>query len=130
MGWAVTPKALYWGPKFYYERYQLPIVVTENGTANLDWVQEDGKIHDPQRIDFMKKYLAEYSRAINDGVDGRGYFYWSIMDNFEWADGYAKRFGLIHIDYKTQKRTVKDSGRWYRKVIENSGFEIGQVRNS
>jgi beta-glucosidase len=122
MGWAMTPQALYWGPKFYYERYHLPVIITENGMANCDWVQEDGKVHDPQRIDFMVRYLAEYARAIGDGVDGRGYFYWSILDNFEWSDGYDKRFGLVHVDYKTQKRTVKDSGGWYREVIKRGGF--------
>ncbi|MBN1131141.1 MAG: beta-glucosidase [Chitinispirillaceae bacterium] len=124
MGWAVTPRALYWGPKYYHERYRLPIVITENGMANNDWVQADGKVRDPQRIDFMKRYLAEYARAIRDGVDGRGYFYWSIMDNFEWAEGYAKRFGLVHVDYETQRRTVKDSGEWYRRVIASGGAEV------
>lgn len=127
MGWAIAPPALYWGPKFYHERYGLPIVVTENGMANLDWVQSDGKVHDSQRIDFMRRYLAEYARAIQDGVDGRGYFYWSILDNFEWADGYAKRFGLVHVDYATQKRTMKDSGTWYRDVITSGGFEVGRA---
>jgi beta-glucosidase len=124
MVWAVTPRALYWGPKFYYERYRLPIVITENGMANCDWVQEDGKAHDPQRIDFITRYLKEYSRAIKDGVDGRGYFYWSILDNFEWAEGYDKRFGLVHVDYETQKRTIKDSGWWFREVIKSGGFKV------
>jgi beta-glucosidase len=126
MGWAITPQALYWGPKYYYERYHLPVIITENGMANCDWVQEDGKVHDPQRIDFMARYLGEYARAIKDGVDGRGFFYWSILDNFEWAEGYDKRFGLVHVDYETQKRTVKDSGYWYREVIKSGGFESGQ----
>jgi beta-glucosidase len=124
MGWPITPPALYWGPTFYYERYRLPIVITENGMAGDDRVQADGRIRDPGRIDFIRRYLSEYARAIADGVDGRGYFYWSIMDNFEWAEGYAKRFGLVHVDYETQKRTIKDSGEWYARVITSGGAGI------
>jgi beta-glucosidase len=124
MGWAITPQALYWGPRFFYERYNLPIVITENGMANCDWVHEDGKVHDSQRIDFVSQYLKQYAGAIGDGVDGRGYFYWSIMDNFEWAEGYAKRFGLVHVDYETQKRTIKDSGEWYREVVRSNGSNL------
>ena len=124
MEWGVTPQALYWGPRFFYERYHLPIVITENGMADCDWVHADGRVRDPQRIDFVNRYLKEYARAIQDGVDGRGYFYWSIVDNFEWADGYAKRFGLAHVDYATQNRTIKDSGQWYREVIESNGAII------
>ncbi len=120
MGWQVTPEALYWGPRFLYERYKLPIVITENGMANLDYVEADGQVHDPQRIDFLRRYLNEFGRAIADGVDGMGYFQWSLMDNFEWAEGYAKRFGLVHVDYTTQKRTLKDSAHWYKNVIANN----------
>jgi beta-glucosidase len=121
MGWVMVPEALYWAPKFLYERYGLPIVVTENGMANTDWVHVDGKVHDPQRVDFLTRYLREYHRAIEDGVDGRGYFQWSIMDNFEWAQGYKQRFGLIYVDYPTGERTLKDSAWWYKKVIETGG---------
>lgn len=124
MEWPVTPEALYWSPKFLYERYHLPILVTENGMAGMDWVCTDGKVHDPQRIDFITRYLREYKRAVDDGVEGLGYMYWSIMDNFEWACGYDKRFGLIHVDYPTQKRTIKDSGYWYRSVIESNGENL------
>jgi beta-glucosidase len=119
--WTIDPSTLYWGPKFIYERYKLPIVITENGFAGLDWVDLDGAVHDPQRIDFTRRYLAELARAIDDGVDVRGYFHWSLMDNFEWADGYRQRFGLIHVDYTTLRRTVKDSARWYADVIRNNG---------
>lgn len=121
MDWEVTPDALYWGPKFFYERYKLPIVITENGMANCDWVHSDGKIHDPQRIDFVGKYLKEYKRANDEGVPCKGYFYWSIMDNFEWAHGYSKRFGLVYVDYPSQKRTLKDSAYWYKDVIASNG---------
>ena len=115
--WPVTPRALYWGPKFLHERYGLPVYITENGCAGMDWVHTDGRVHDAHRVDFLKRYLAELQRAATDGVDVRGYFQWSIMDNFEWDEGYQLRFGLIHVDYDTQKRTPKDSYYWYRRVI-------------
>jgi beta-glucosidase len=124
--WSIDPPVLYWGPKFLYERYQLPIHITENGFAGLDWVHADGVVHDPQRIDFTRAYLTELARAIDDGVDVRGYFHWSLMDNFEWADGYRQRFGLIHVDYKTLRRTPKDSARWYAGVIRTNGEDLNQ----
>lgn len=116
--WPVTPSCLRWAPRFFAERYKLPIVITENGMSCNDWISEDGQCHDPQRIDFLSRSLKELGRAINEGTDVRGYFQWSIMDNFEWAEGYRERFGLIHVDYETQKRTVKDSGHWYKKIID------------
>lgn len=121
MGWYVVPQSLYWGPRFFYERYHKPIIMTENGMANQDWISSDGMVHDPQRIEFMRRYLKENLRAIEDGVDVRGYFYWSLLDNFEWEKGYSKRFGLVHVDYENQKRRVKDSGRWYRRIIDSNG---------
>ena len=122
--WQINEKSLYWGPRFMYERYNLPIVITENGMANCDWVHLDGKVHDPQRIDYLHRYLREYHRAINDGVVAEGYFLWSIMDNFEWAEGYKERFGLIYVDYPTGKRTPKDSARWYSEVIASNGENL------
>ena len=124
LGWAVTSPSLYYAPKFFFERYKVPIYITENGLANVDWVALDGKVHDPQRMDFMKSYLQNLGRAIDDGADVRGYFYWSLMDNFEWAQGYAPRFGLVHVDYPTQKRTLKDSAYWYKKVIASNGKNL------
>jgi beta-glucosidase len=124
--WPIEPATLYWGPRFVHERYGLPIYITENGLSCLDWVATDGHVHDPQRIDFMRRYLTELGRAIDDGVDVRGYFHWSLMDNFEWADGYRQRFGLVHVDYRTQKRTLKDSARWYANLIQTNGKEIGR----
>lgn len=124
LGWHVQPEGLYWGPKFFYEHYGLPIVITENGMANCDWVHLDGKVHDPERIDYLARYLNAFSRAIDDGVDGRGYFLWSIMDNFEWAYGYSKRFGIVYVDFNTQKRTLKDSAFWYKDVIASNGASI------
>lgn len=131
MDWEVTPEALFWGPKFFHERYKLPLIITENGMSNCDWVGLDGKVHDPQRIDFANRYLRELSRSIKDGVDCRGYFYWSVLDNFEWSEGFARRFGLVHVDYATQKRTIKDSGFWFKEIVESNGaaiFEISEGR--
>ena len=122
--WKVMPGAIYWGPRFIYERYKCPIVVTENGLSSMDWVNLDGHVHDTMRIDFMERYLSELRRATHDGVAVKGYFHWSIMDNFEWAEGYKHRFGMIYVDYETQKRTLKDSALWYRKVIESNGATI------
>jgi beta-glucosidase len=124
MGWRVTPQALYWGPRFLYERYKLPIVITENGMANCDWINIDGKVHDPQRIDFLTRYLSELGNAISDGIKITGYFQWSITDNFEWGHGYSQRFGLVYIDYPTGKRIPKDSARWYQEVIKSNGKNL------
>lgn len=124
MGWPVTPEGLYWAVRFHYEKYGLPILITENGMANLDWVGADDRVRDPQRIDFTRAYLRALHRAIEDGVDVRGYFHWSFLDNFEWAEGYRKRFGLVHVDYATQKRTIKDSGMWYRDVVDSNGATL------
>ncbi|HMB96818.1 MAG TPA: GH1 family beta-glucosidase [Tepidisphaeraceae bacterium] len=126
MPWPVTPQALYWGPRFLYERYKLPIYVTENGMANPDWIATDGKVHDPQRIDFTRRYLRELRRCASDGIDVRGYFHWSIMDNFEWAEGFTKRFGMIHVDYTNQKRTLKESADWYSQVIKTNGASLDE----
>jgi beta-glucosidase len=117
----VAPEATYWAAKFQTERYGLPLVFSENGYCNTDFVHLDGAVHDPQRIDFMARYLGGIKKAIDDGVPVAGYFYWSIMDNFEWMEGYKDRFGLVHVDYQTQKRTPKDSFAWYRDVIRANG---------
>ena len=117
MGWPITPKSLYWGPRFLTERYPLPFYISENGTAMPDRLTPDGKVHDTGRIAFLSSYLAELERAADDGVDIRGYFLWSFMDNFEWAKGYVPRFGIVYTDYETQKRIPKDSAYWYRDYI-------------
>lgn len=121
-GWPNTPECLYWGPKFLYERYQKPIYITENGISCNDVVSLDGKVHDAGRIDFEERYLAQLNRVIQDGADIRGYFYWSLLDNFEWSEGYTQRFGLVYVDYRTGERIPKDSARWYQKVIENNAL--------
>lgn len=120
----VTPEAMYWGARFLYEKYQLPIAVTENGMAASEWVGLDGRVHDPARIDFLHRYLLALANAIRDGAEVEGYFLWSIFDNFEWIKGYRTRFGLVHVDFETQKRTFKDSARWYREVIRTNGRSL------
>jgi len=120
--WPVVEECLYWGARFHHERYQVPIYITENGLANIDWVAADGKVHDPQRIDYFTRHLSRLNQAISDGADVRGYFHWSLLDNFEWAEGYGKRFGLIHVDFNTQKRTPKESAAWYSEVIKANGL--------
>ncbi|HVT08162.1 MAG TPA: GH1 family beta-glucosidase [Polyangia bacterium] len=121
----ITPGATYWGPRFMYDRYKLPLSITENGLATRDQLFLDGKVHDPQRIDYMHRYLAELGRAIKDGVPVTSYYAWSLLDNFEWADGYKQRFGLVYVDYQNQKRVPKDSFDWYKKVIATNGKGLG-----
>ena len=95
-----------------------------------DFVMLDGKVHDPERIDYTRRHLLQLERALQDGVDVRGYFHWTIMDNFEWAYGYKVRVGLVHVDYETQERTPKDSAHWYRDVIGTSGEALHECRYS
>lgn len=122
--WPVEPKSLYYGPRFIHQRYGVPVYITENGMSGVDWVSSDGRVHDPQRIDFTRRYLLELERAVADGVDVRGYFHWSILDNFEWTQGFKERFGLVHVDFATQKRTIKDSGSWYANVARTRGRSL------
>lgn len=124
MGWSVDGRVMYYASKFMYERYHLPIMITENGLAENDWICFDGKIHDLQRADFLRRYLSELKRVSDEGVPVIGYQHWSVMDNFEWAEGYDPRFGLIYIDYQTGKRTLKDSAYEYKKIIESNGENL------
>ena len=128
MNWVIDGRVLYWTIRFYYERYNMPIMITENGMANTDWEALDGKVHDPQRIDFVNRYLLELERAMDDGIPVIGYQYWSIMDNYEWTNGYDKRFGLIYVDYRTQKRILKDSAFWYSEVIRTNGESLHKTK--
>lgn len=116
--WVVSEASLYWGPLLMHERYNHPIMITENGLSNKDWVFLDGKVHDYARIDFLTRYLRQLYHAKEDGAEITGYFHWSLMDNFEWADGYRERFGLVHVDFATGKRTKKDSYYWYRDIVQ------------
>jgi len=119
--WQIQPQCLYWVARFLYERYGLPVMITENGISCHDAVSLDGKVHDPNRIDYLNRHLLHLERAVDEGVPVLGYFQWSIMDNLEWARGYFDRFGLVYVDFETQERIIKDSGRWYRRVIETNG---------
>lgn len=117
MGWPVTPEILYWGIRFLSERYNLPVYITENGCAMPDLITPERKVHDGARIEYMRRYLTCLKRAADEGYLVKGYFYWSLLDNFEWAHGDTKRFGLVYIDYRTQERIKKDSFAFYRSVI-------------
>lgn len=121
---SVVPESLYWGPKLLHERYQKPIYITENGFCSWDAIALDGKVHDMQRIDAMARYLMELGKATSEGVPVQGYFYWSILDNFEWAEGYKNRFGIVFVDYPTQQRVLKDSAYWYKDIIMSNGGQL------
>jgi beta-glucosidase len=117
MGWEISPRAFYDQLMDIHERYgPIPIYVTENGAGYEETVSADGKVHDDQRIAFLEGYLGAVCDATAAGADVRGYFIWSLLDNFEWAFGYAKRFGLVYIDYATLKRIPKQSFEYYRSV--------------
>ncbi|MEU9047540.1 MULTISPECIES: GH1 family beta-glucosidase [unclassified Kitasatospora] len=119
MGWPVVPTALTELLRGLHARYpQLPPVwITENGSAEADSLTPDGRVHDAERIDYLAGHLAAVADAIAAGVDVRGYYVWSLLDNFEWGRGYEQRFGLVHVDYDTLTRTPKDSYHWYRGLI-------------
>ena len=120
LGWNLCEDSIYWNARFMYERYKLPMIFTENGFGGTDLVC-GGEVPDPQRSEYIRRILRRLDRAVADGVDLRGYFYWSVMDNMEWANGYRPRFGLIHVDYDTLERTPKQSAYFYKKIIESNG---------
>lgn len=122
--WPVTPDSIYWGTKFLYDRYKKPIYITENGKSCLDTISADGKVHDAERIDYINGYLEGMKKAYLEGVDIRGYFHWSLMDNFEWAYGYSERFGLVYVNYATQERIMKDSAFRYAEIIKTNGEDL------
>ena len=125
MDWPVTQDSLYYLPRFLYRRYGLPCLITENGMANADWVAVDGQVHDPQRVDYLTRYLRGLSRAADAGVPILGYFQWSFLDNFEWGCGYTKRFGMVYCDYEDGCRRIpKDSFAWYRDTIAAHGENL------
>jgi beta-glucosidase len=121
--WEVFPPAFTKILLWVTERYgQIPIYVTENGAAFYDAPTPiDGKVEDPLRVEYYRQHLRAAHEAMRKGVNLRGYFAWSLLDNYEWALGYSKRFGLVHVDYSTQKRTIKSSGRYYSEVIRSKG---------
>nr|WP_290110778.1 GH1 family beta-glucosidase [Streptomyces ficellus] len=120
MGWSVDPSGMYdLLMRMTREHPGLPLLITENGAAYEDEVAADGSVHDPERLAYVQGHLEAVHRAISDGADVRGYFLWSLLDNFEWAYGYAKRFGAVHVDYETQKRTPKSTAHWYARVARS-----------
>jgi beta-glucosidase len=124
MGWRIEPDSLTELLLRVHEDYPgVPLMITENGAAFRDEPAEDGVVHDADRIDFLRGHLTAVHDAIGRGVDVRGYYCWSLMDNFEWAWGFSKRFGLVYVDYETCERTLKDSAWWYRGVIARNGLE-------
>jgi beta-glucosidase len=123
-GWEVCAPALRRMLNKINDTYRLPpIYITENGAAFDDVVSEDGKIHDERRLDYLKNNFIQTRLAMQDGVDVRGYMVWSLLDNFEWAEGFRERFGIVRVDYKTQERTITDSGEWYSLVIATNSVE-------
>ncbi len=123
MGWLIDPASLTeLLLRVHRDHPGLPLVITENGAAFDDEVSADGAVHDDARIDYVRGHLAAVHAAIEQGVDVRGYFLWSLMDNFEWAWGYSKRFGIVHVDFATQERRLKDSALWYRGVVAANGL--------
>jgi beta-glucosidase len=123
-GWEVWPDALYQMVRRITRDYGRPVIeITENGCSYGDGPGEDGVIRDPRRIEFYRGYLAALARAIEEGADVRGYHAWSLIDNFEWAEGFEQRFGLAWVDFASGKRTLKESGRWYGRVAAENGFE-------
>jgi len=122
--WPVTPEGLYWTSRFHHEIYGLPVMITENGISSMDWIDLDGRVRDTMRIDYTRRYLQQLERACKEGIPVKGYFHWSLLDNFEWAEGYKQRFGMVYVDFETGERTVKDSARWYAKVIQTKGASI------
>ncbi len=115
---SIGPEALYWGPHNVNKLWNVKeIYITENGCSSSDIPAADGKVYDTDRVMFLRNYLSHLQRATSDGIPVKGYFLWSLMDNFEWADGYTNRFGLHYVDYETQKRTPKLSADFYKQVI-------------
>jgi beta-glucosidase len=115
------PEAIYWAPKFVQSLWGAKeIHITENGCASDDVMTDDGKVYDTDRIVFLRAYLTQLQRASADGVPVKGYFQWSTMDNFEWVNGYRDRFGLVYVDFKTQKRTPKLSAAWFREAARRN----------
>jgi beta-glucosidase len=99
----------------------IPLYVTENGAAFDDRIGPDGRVADPRRVAYLDEHFRVAHRAIADGIDLRGYFVWTLMDNFEWSWGFTKRFGLVYVDYATQRRIPKDSARWFAEVTRHNG---------
>ncbi|HEU5008022.1 MAG TPA: GH1 family beta-glucosidase [Jatrophihabitantaceae bacterium] len=124
MGWRIEPAAMTELLLRLHRDYpDVPLVITENGAAYEDVVTPDGQVHDSDRTEYLRAHLGAVHDAIKAGVDVRGYYLWSLMDNFEWAWGFSQRFGIVHVDFATQQRTIKDSGHWYRSVVSENALD-------
>ena len=119
--WPITPEIMEYGFQDLYRRYRLPLYVTECGLSCNDRVFLDGQVHDPERIDFLTRYLDALCRGAEQ-AEIRGFFHWSLTDNFEWHSGYSERFGLVYVDYPSQRRILKDSAYWYAGIAKGGGF--------
>lgn len=126
MGWAIDPAGLHEVLTRMQTEYtgNLPLYVSENGASFRDYLNPEGECRDPERVDFLRDHLREAHRAVTDGVPLKGYFVWSLLDNFEWDSAYQNRFGLVYVDYPTQKRVPKNSFRWYQNVIKQNGLDV------
>jgi beta-glucosidase len=119
----IGPSALYWAPRHVAGIWNVKeLYITENGCSSADVLTPDGHVWDTDRVMFLRNYLIHLHRAVTENIPVRGYFLWSLMDNFEWADGYGLRFGLYYVDYKTQKRYPKLSAHFYRNIIEQNAI--------
>ncbi|MCG6896047.1 MAG: beta-glucosidase [Thiocapsa sp.] len=128
MDWEIYPRSFFDTLTWLRERYDNPTVyITENGAAFADRVEADGRVRDQQRRDYLAAYLVMLRKALDAGSDVHGYFVWSLLDNFEWALGLSKRFGLIHVDYRSLRRTPKLSAHWYASVCRSDGFELSEA---
>ena len=126
MGWPIEPDGLTDVlVRLNREYTNAPIYITENGAAFHDYADPEGEVKDEERVAFLDSHFRAAHEAIGLGVDLRGYFVWSLLDNFEWAEGYSKRFGIVYVDYPTQRRIPKSSAHWYREVIRQNGLPNG-----
>lgn len=117
----VGPEGIYWGPKLVHEVWKVKeMYITENGASSSDHLTPEGKVYDTDRVMFLRNYLTQLQRGVSEGVPVKGYFLWSLLDNYEWADGYEKRFGIIYVDFATQQRTPKLSAEFYKQVIREN----------
>ncbi len=129
MGWPITPEVIHMGLTWMHQIYNpAKIYITENGCAMPDEVNSVGQVMDLDRLQYLHDHFLMAHKAISEGVPLKGYFVWSLLDNFEWAKGYGQRFGITYVDYPTQKRIIKYSGNWYRKVIEANGFKLQEFK--
>jgi beta-glucosidase len=124
IGWQIDPAAFRDTLLDAHDRYGLPIHVTENGAGAVEKPDASGELHDRERIEYLALYIDALGEAVERGADVRGYFVWSLLDNFEWGAGYASRFGLVYVDYPTQRRIPKASARWYAATIKSAAERV------